>query len=653
MVVNWADLDIHVVEKETYFEENEFDFVEKELYGLFNNRKVTLDLAKEMAAGNLNSVFDESAETDALSQSILQLRKTLSGFINETKGVVNKATQDGDLDAQIETENKRGAWKELSMGINEMVNSFSGPLGRINTIIRALAGGDLSFRYSEQEKGDIYRMAENLNLALENLDGLMAQIHLNTNIIDESAEEMKVSSQEMNTNTVEIASAIGQMSNGAQAQLRKIEDASNLIEGILASSNDMGEKSGEINLAAKEGVTSSEKGLARINEVVSSMKEIGGFSEATTDTMRVLTDRSEEISIALKVITEIAAQTNLLALNAAIEAAQAGDAGRGFAVVADEIRKLADDAKSSAKTIEVLVTDVQSDTTKAAKTIGAMAESVMNGEKRSVEAAEAFNEINDSSKKTLMLSEEILASSQKQIGSINEIVGITESIVVIAEQTAAGTDEVAASASELSSGMETYHEKVEGLAQVADSLKEGLSMVKVTDGSVGNSAIFKMKEAYEKEKYLLDALLNYMPDLIYFKDRECNFIRNSMSHAKRFGLESPLELVGKNDFDFFGENAREQFDIEQRIMDTREPILNEVEKKVLKNGDVSYKSSTKLPLYDLDNKVVGIFGISRDVTEDTLNKQKMEKEIEQLKANERKLLAQLNPGSNEELKKTA
>lgn len=653
IIVNWSDADNYLIENKEYNEENEFDFLEKELIGLFNNRRVTLHLAKEMAAGNLNSVFDESAETDALSQSILKLRKTLQGFITETKNVVDKATRDGDLNAQIDTGNKDGAWKELSTGINEMVNSFSGPLGRINVIIRSLAGGDLSPRYAEQEKGDLYRMAENLNLALENLDGLMAQIHLNTNIIDESAEEMKVSSQEMNNNTVEIASAIGQMSNGAQAQLRKIEEASNLIEGILSSADEMGKKSSEINSAAKEGFASSEKGLGRINEVVSSMKEIGSFSEATTDTMRVLTDRSEEISIALKVITEIAAQTNLLALNAAIEAAQAGDAGRGFAVVADEIRKLAEDAKSSAKTIEVLVSDVQSDTSKAAKTIGAMVESVQNGEKRSEEAAEAFNEINDSSKKTLMHSEEILASSQTQINSIYEVVGITESIVVIAEQTAAGTDEVAASASELSSGMETYHEKVERLVKVADSLKEGLSMVKVSDSSVGNTAIFKMKEAYEKEKYLLDALLNHMPDLIYFKDRDCNFIRNSMSHAKRFGLDSPLELVGKNDFDFFGENAREQYDIEQRIMDSREPILNEVEKKVLKNGDVSYKSSTKLPLYDLDNNVVGIFGISRDVTEETLNKQKMEKELDQLKSTERKLLAQLTTRENNGLKQTA
>lgn len=631
MVVNWADADKHLQAKEAYNTKNEFDFIEKELHGLFRNRRVTLHLAKEIAAGNLNSAIDESDETDDLSQSILALRDTVQGFINETNDVVSQASKEGNLNAQIETSNKTGAWKELSTGINEMIATMSSPLSRLNAIIHALAGGDLSPRYTDQEKGDIQRMAENLNLALENLDGLMAQIHINTNIIDESSEEMKVSSDEMNTNTVEIASAIGQMSSGAQAQLRKIEDASNLIEGILESARDMGTKSGEINAAAKEGVESSEKGLGRINEVVSSMKEIGDFSEATTDTMRILTDRSEEISIALKVITEIAAQTNLLALNAAIEAAQAGDAGRGFAVVANEIRKLAEDAKSSAKTIEVLVTDVQSDTTKAAKTIDAMAASVQKGEKLSVEAAAAFNEINDSSKKTLLQSEEILSSTQKQITSINDVVGITESIVVIAEQTAAGTDEVAASAAELSSGMETYHQKVEGLAQVADSLKEGLSMVKVSDSSVGNTAIFKMKEAYEKEKYLLDALLNYMPDLIYFKDRECNFIRNSMSHAKRFGLDSPLELVGKNDFDFFGENAREQYEIEQRIMQTREPILNEVEKKVLKSGEFSYKSSTKLPLYNLDNEVVGIFGISRDVTEDVISKQNMEKEIEELK----------------------
>ena len=151
---------------------------------------------------------------------------------------------------------------------------------------------------------------------------------------------MLSASEEMNTNTGEIASAIAQMSSGAQNQVSKVDESSNLVESILRSANDMGEQAEEINRAAQGGADSSDMGLKMVNKVGFSMKDIKAFANDTNESIKVLTERSKEITRVLGVITDIASQTNLLALNAAIEAAQAGDAGRGFAVVAEEIRKL-------------------------------------------------------------------------------------------------------------------------------------------------------------------------------------------------------------------------------------------------------------------------------------------------------------------------
>src|SRR5690348_16033933 len=71
---------------------------------------------------------------------------------------------------------------------------------------------------------------------------------------------------------------------------------------------------------------------------------------------------------------------------------------------------------------------------------------------------------------------------------------------------------------------------------------------------------------------LLQAILDNVPDRIYFKDTQSRFIRLSKSLARRLGVDDPALALGKTDFDFNpSENAREYFQDEQRVMDTGEP----------------------------------------------------------------------------------
>jgi two-component system cell cycle sensor histidine kinase/response regulator CckA len=124
----------------------------------------------------------------------------------------------------------------------------------------------------------------------------------------------------------------------------------------------------------------------------------------------------------------------------------------------------------------------------------------------------------------------------------------------------------------------------------------------------------RIEEALAQEQYLLRILMNHVPDHVYFKDVESRFMSVSRSLALRHGLEPP-DLKGKTDFDVFSEEhaSRARAD-EQRIMRTGEMILDQEEKETWPDGSVTWVSSTKLPLRDASGKIVGTFGVSRDIT---------------------------------------
>jgi two-component system, sensor histidine kinase and response regulator len=117
------------------------------------------------------------------------------------------------------------------------------------------------------------------------------------------------------------------------------------------------------------------------------------------------------------------------------------------------------------------------------------------------------------------------------------------------------------------------------------------------------------------ERTYLKALMDNSFDYIYFKDRQSRFLKTSRAHAKLFGLD-PTQVVGKTDFDFFSpEHARAAFDDEQRIIQTGEPAVDLEERETWPDRTDTWVTTTKLPLKDATGRIIGTFGISRDITQ--------------------------------------
>ncbi|AXP82076.1 Signal transduction histidine-protein kinase BarA [Mariniflexile rhizosphaerae] len=141
---------------------------------------------------------------------------------------------------------------------------------------------------------------------------------------------------------------------------------------------------------------------------------------------------------------------------------------------------------------------------------------------------------------------------------------------------------------------------------------------------------YKIGNELRKEKKFMDLLMDNLPDRIYFKDRDSRFIRCNMALAKMFGLNSPEEMYGKTDFDFFESvHAKEAFEDEQRIMKKRSVIIDKLESHI-KNGERFWELTTKIPFVNSKNEVIGLVGISHNFTKQKKLEDNLEKEKELL-----------------------
>ncbi len=125
-----------------------------------------------------------------------------------------------------------------------------------------------------------------------------------------------------------------------------------------------------------------------------------------------------------------------------------------------------------------------------------------------------------------------------------------------------------------------------------------------------------MEETLEQERNLLRTLVDHLPDMIYVKDTAGRFVLANQATAQVMGADTPQALLGKTDRDFYPPNVADEYVAdEEHIIQTGQVIKDKVEPKVDLAGNRQDILTTKVPLHDRQGQVVGLVGISRDITE--------------------------------------
>jgi diguanylate cyclase (GGDEF)-like protein/PAS domain S-box-containing protein len=150
-------------------------------------------------------------------------------------------------------------------------------------------------------------------------------------------------------------------------------------------------------------------------------------------------------------------------------------------------------------------------------------------------------------------------------------------------------------------------------AALAAGLQRGILAFVATTGAL--FSIARSRQDHEERKLLM-AAIGQAPDYLFVKDRNSRFVAVNGTVAKANGYASASDMRGKSDFDITAApRARELFDAEQEVMSTGSPILNQEELVAIGEAEPRWFLTSKTAVRNIDGEVIGLAGVTRDITE--------------------------------------
>jgi PAS domain S-box-containing protein len=151
----------------------------------------------------------------------------------------------------------------------------------------------------------------------------------------------------------------------------------------------------------------------------------------------------------------------------------------------------------------------------------------------------------------------------------------------------------------------------------------------------------RTKEMVAQERNLLRTLIDTLPDKVHVKDTNGRYVINNRAHLHSIGLSTQEDALGKTSFDLFPEQFAKLYATDElKIVETGEPLINH-EEEVLdaETGKINWHLTTKVPIRDNHGKVIGVVGVSRDVTERKLTELTLKQDEEALRQSEERFRA--------------
>lgn len=342
-----------------------------------------------------------------------------------------------------------------------------------------VAEGRIDTKLYVRTKDEFYLLAQHMNQMLDSVRRFLQQaknmsveVAATVEQVTNTAKNVTESANFISDEISEIESGLTRQAEDARQTVYGLENLAGQIETVESDTKEIRGIADATKAAIRENVTKM--------EVLKDRAETAnGITKNVISSIRMLSDRTDQISRIVDTMNEISDETSLLSLNASIEAARAGEAGKGFAVVADSIKKLAEQSASSANDIKSIVKMILDDTMEVVRITG-QAEQTMQEQKQSVRDSQiSFETMESEVRKLLEKVDFIIQNVAKMQQDKAESMENMQSISAVTEEVVASVSVVnkrTGNQVETIVNLEKLSEKMQGQMLLLNETMEYFSM---------------------------------------------------------------------------------------------------------------------------------------------------------------------------------